>query len=391
MHEAWLFPVLGGVGALAALAWCALHGLGAYALARVPRLPPAPPEDAAPPSLSVIVPACDEADTLEPALRSLLAQDYPGLEIVLVDDRSTDGTGAVVDLLAAADPRVKAVHVRELPPGWLGKVNALRRGAELATGRYLLFTDADVHFAPGALHRALAFAVAHRLEHLTLIPRLRCTSLLQGALMNAFFAGYVRRTLGRALGEAPTPFGFGAFNLVDRAAFEATEGFAWLRMDVLDDIALGALMQGAGRRAGLATATDALEVLWYPTARDAVRGFGKNMFGGLAGYRPGVAAAMVLASLWLGVGPALAAFGTGVWYAGALAAALGALGVESWVLHRRFTLPLGASLLAPLTHLLGAWAMTRSAWVCWRAGGVRWRGTFYPLAELRAGRRVSFP
>ena len=100
------------------------------------------------PALSVVVPARDEARTIEPALASLLAQDYPGLEVVLVDDRSTDGTSAIIDRLAASNPQIAAVHVRELPAGWLGKVHALQRGFERARGDFVLFTDADIHFAP---------------------------------------------------------------------------------------------------------------------------------------------------------------------------------------------------------------------------------------------------
>src|SRR6185369_5444580 len=102
------------------------------------------------------VPACNEAGTIETALASLLAQDYPGLEIVLVDDRSSDGTGVIIDRLAASDPRISAIHVRDLPIGWLGKVHALQRGLERVRGALVLFTDADIYFAPGSLRRAVS-------------------------------------------------------------------------------------------------------------------------------------------------------------------------------------------------------------------------------------------
>ncbi|MCX5673257.1 MAG: glycosyltransferase, partial [Planctomycetota bacterium] len=122
----------------------------AYGLVRtwrgVPRLEEVrPPEPAAWPKLSVIVPACNEADKIEPAMRTLLAEDYPDLEILAVDDRSTDATGDIIDRLAAEDPRVRAIHVKELPAGWLGKVHALDRGFQESRGRFVLFTDADVH------------------------------------------------------------------------------------------------------------------------------------------------------------------------------------------------------------------------------------------------------
>ena len=129
------------------------------------------------PTLSVVVPARDEAHTIEPAVASLLAQDYPNLQVVLVDDRSTDETGTIIDRLAAKDSRVAAVHVRELPDGWLGKVHALQRGVERASGDFILFTDADIHFAPGVLRRAIAWSEAERLDHLAVLAEVTSPSI----------------------------------------------------------------------------------------------------------------------------------------------------------------------------------------------------------------------
>jgi cellulose synthase/poly-beta-1,6-N-acetylglucosamine synthase-like glycosyltransferase len=112
------------------------------------------------PRLSVVIPALNEVDTLEAALGTLLAETYPDLEIVLVDDRSTDGTGALVDRLAARDPRITPVHITALPEGWLGKVHALHVGTQHARGDWLLYTDADVHFGQGSLRHAVAVAEA---------------------------------------------------------------------------------------------------------------------------------------------------------------------------------------------------------------------------------------
>jgi cellulose synthase/poly-beta-1,6-N-acetylglucosamine synthase-like glycosyltransferase len=239
-----------------------------------------PPDPPSWPSLSVVVPACNEARTIERALASLLAQDYPGLEIVLVDDRSSDGTGAIMERLAASDRRISTIHVRELPAGWLGKVHALQRGLERARGELVLFTDADIHFAPGALRRAIAWVEDRRLDHLAVLAEVRQSSFWVGVCLWSAFRGIV--TLARPW-EAMDPrstkaIGTGAFNLVRRAAFERTPGFEWLRLEVADDIGLGLMMKRSGGRPGLVLGRGQVLSEAYPKLADAVRGLEKNGF-----------------------------------------------------------------------------------------------------------------
>jgi glycosyltransferase involved in cell wall biosynthesis len=116
------------------------------------------------PKVSIVVPARNEERKIEPAIVSMLSQRYPRLEVVVVDDRSTDRTGAILDGLVEREPRLEAVHLRELPSGWLGKNHALQRGAERATGDWLLFADADVTMAPDAVSRAVRYAEEHRVD-----------------------------------------------------------------------------------------------------------------------------------------------------------------------------------------------------------------------------------
>ncbi len=139
------------------------------------------------PSASVVVPARDEEAVVGEALGSLLDQDYPGsLEVLVVDDRSTDRTGEIIAGLAARYPeRLTALRVDDLPEGWLGKNHALYRGAEEARAEWLLFTDADVRFAPGCIKEAVYYALSENLDHLTLSPELvrgGCLEELRGGL-----------------------------------------------------------------------------------------------------------------------------------------------------------------------------------------------------------------
>jgi glycosyltransferase involved in cell wall biosynthesis len=122
------------------------------------------------PKVSVVVPARDEAERIEEALRSLARLDYPDLEVIAVDDRSGDGTGAIMDRIAAEQPRVEAMHITSLPEGWLGKCHAMHMGARRATGEILLFTDGDVVFSPDILRLAVRYLCGRRLDHLALMP-----------------------------------------------------------------------------------------------------------------------------------------------------------------------------------------------------------------------------
>jgi GT2 family glycosyltransferase len=386
---AWgLVLVCGG----AALFWAIFLGGGIVHLLQVRRLEnQRPPEPAPWPRLSVVVAARDEADTLGPALRSLLAQDYPALEVVFVDDRSADGTGDLADRLAGEDPRLRVVHVRELPAGWLGKVHALDRGIRAVSGEWFLFTDADVHFAPGALRLAVALAEARGLDHLVLMPDVTAGGFLHRVLLHAFFLGYLLITdaVRAEKGGRRAFAGAGAFNLVRRSAFDRTPGFGWLRMEVVDDAGLGLMLKGAGARQGFYLASAHARVRWYASPGDMVRGLEKNAFS-MARYR--AARALIgQASVWaLLLAPAAALLPWGVprlWLAAAVPASFLAAwaAVETAVTGDRS----GAAFALPLGLAAIAFAGARSAWKCLRRGGIVWRGTFYPLEELRRGQRVK--
>ncbi len=374
------------LGILGALGWIFVHLGGAWSLSRIRSLPAAQcPQPA--PGLSIVIAACNEADTIEPAVRTLLEQDYPGLEIVVIDDRSTDATGAIVDQLAAADPRVRAVHITELPAGWLGKTNALRVGAASASGEFILFADADVHYRTNALASALAFVVRERVDHLTLLPRLHHASLLHEAMMNSFAAGYASRAM-----LSSKPFGYGAFNLVRRAVLERSEGFGWFRMEIIDDMALGLVIARAGGRGRFLIAPDALDLMWYPSAAAAIRGVEKNAFGSMARYSVGWTMAIVAATVFGFIAPFLPLLApAGPWVWAIPGTALAALATHAVIARRRLGHSVASGLLTPVANLTMAWAVTLSTVRCLRQGGIVWRGTLYPLEKLRKGRKIAFP
>jgi cellulose synthase/poly-beta-1,6-N-acetylglucosamine synthase-like glycosyltransferase len=187
------------------------------------------------PLVSIIVPARNEEESIEQALRSLLALDYDNYEVIAVNDRSTDRTGEIMERVAGDLPsrkRLRVVHHRELPEGWLGKTHAMWTATNLAAGDWLLFTDADVMFKPDSLRRALAYAEAEKADHVVLFPQIimkRPGEYMMIAFFQTMFM-FGHRPWKVADPKANDHMGVGAFNLVRRSTYEAvalTNGCAW--------------------------------------------------------------------------------------------------------------------------------------------------------------------
>ena len=344
------------------------------------------------PRVSLIVPARNEVETLGPAMRSRLAEGYPALEVVLVDDRSTDGTGALVDAIAAEDSRVRALHLDSLPPGWLGKLHAMSEGLRRATGEWILFSDADVHLAPGTIARAVSLAEAQRLAHLSLLPQLDpATWLVDAALASFTRTGLV---LGRVwlVSDPRSKVGgsVGAFGLVRRDALERSPGIEHLRLEVADDLALGQMLKSSGSRSALANGRELVRIHWYRSLAELTRGTEKGAAvfdhrllpalcwtGALGALElgPFLAAAFAPSPIahWMGLGGAALLLGSTLWmcrFAG------------------QRTLP---ALLSPLGVVVNGVLLLRAAVVGKIRGGLQWRSTLYSPQELRPGRRVRAP
>ncbi len=346
----------------------------------------------------MVVPCRDEAPAVEACVRSLLAQDLPGLRVVAVDDRSTDATGAILDRLArpssgadareGEDARLEVVHVTSLPRGWLGKNHACAAGARRARGEWILFTDGDVLFEPDALRRALSVALRHGLGHLAVVPRFVAPGFAERAFVTLFGA-----LLSPALGIWELPragtrayFGIGAFNLVRRADYERAGGHARIAMEVVDDVKLGLLLRRSGVPQGVADSEGRVSVRWQRGFPRSVLGLVKNAFSAVE-YRLGLAAGAFAGSVLLGAVPvAVAILGPGIVPRVLAGAALAASFVHHAISARRLARGSGAEgLLAPAcTLLLGAVVLGSGLAARWR-GAVVWRGTWYGLDEVRAG------
>ena len=145
------------------------------------------------PKVSIIIPARDEERAVAAGVGSQLAQDYPEFEVLVVNDRSTDGTGAILEGLARGDPRLRVLPGSEPPPGWLGKPHALWLGAQEAIGEILLFADADIRYDRRCLREAVSFLQEREADFLALLPRLEAEGFWENVLLpyviGAYYAG----------------------------------------------------------------------------------------------------------------------------------------------------------------------------------------------------------
>lgn len=361
------------------------HRKGLNRLADLPADPPA----GGWPRLAVIFAARDEAAGVEAATRSLLAQDYPGLEAIAVDDRSSDGTGAILDALAAGDARLRVEHVRELPAGWLGKNHALHTAAAgVIAADWLLLTDADVVFAPGALRRAVAEALRSGAGHVTVIPEVPTEGAGERLFMAMFLLMF---SLHAPAWKVEDPrsgahLGIGAFNLVRSDAYRALGGFDNLRLTVDDDMRLGRALKAAGFRTRVLMGGGTVSVRWQIGLGGMIRGMEKNFFAA-AEFRVVQAAAGAIGLLAFGAA-AHAGLLVGPWWARAICAAgVAAICTIVAAAGRQCGLAWYYGLTMPVSAVLVVYALARSTWLTLRRGGVRWRNHHYPLAELRAHAR----
>ncbi len=342
------------------------------------------PGDGPAPRVSIIVTARNEERDLEDSLRSMLRLDYPDYEIIAVDDRSTDGTGEIVDRLSAEDGRIRALHVTELPPGWYGKSHAAFRAAEMATGELLLFTDADTEFAPPSLIRSVRYLLREELDHLTASPRFTAQGLgAQTALMGtAFNAIFLARPWKIRDPNSSVAFAIGPFILVRADAYRAIGGHQRIAISPAEDTQFGRLVKRSGLRSDIIVAEGMITFKWYGSARGMIGGLEKNTF---ANFNYSIAQVILKSVLttWLAILPFFMAFVADGWARGIFGVCIAlilALGIGMTL--RNPSMPWWRGLLLPIGILMIEYATWRSMIVSLRHG-VTWGGVRFSLEEIR--------
>ncbi|MBC7187459.1 MAG: glycosyltransferase [Calditrichaeota bacterium] len=336
------------------------------------------------PSVSVLIPARNEARNIRRCLESILAQDYPALEVLVLDDGSTDGTAAIVEAVAATDKRVRPIRGLPLPQGWTGKNFACHLLAREARGEWLLFTDADTEHQPSSLKWSVQTAQQNGSDLLTIIPHTVMHSFGEALLLPIIPFGLVALlplALGERLRLSGLAMAVGPFMLFRRTAYERVGGHRAVRGEVAEDVMLARRVRQTGGRITVANGSDFVNVHFYRGFRESWRGLAKSAFPALR-YRLWLSiavtgcfallflrpVALVLHWLWQGETHQEAAMPTiiqlvvncALWY----------------TVAARFRLPRRVALLYPVTVLLATFMMAHSVWHCLRAG-VAWKGRVY--------------
>ena len=332
------------------------------------------------PRVSVVVPARNEEARIEQTVRRLLAQREIDLQLIVVDDRSTDATSTILQRIADDDPRLQLLRIDELPEGWLGKSHACARGAELADGEWILFTDADTWQAEDLLSRAVAAATRDEADMLCLFPNQQVPGIFGRASILCFSLGFVAFA-ARANNDRRFPVGIGAFNLVKRSSYDRCGGYEALRLEVIDDMKLGLLILRSGGRIRCYGAPRSLEIDWARSSAGLVRALEKNFFAML--HYNFLLAALVtifIVGSWALAWAGALYGGFAGWFAfsGVIASLIPAI-----PLARNSGWSITSALAVPIMHPVIAVTLARSAWLTWRQDGVRWRETHYSLETLR--------
>ncbi len=340
------------------------------------------------PSLTVVVPARDEAASITTCLRSLLDQQHSNLRVLAVDDRSTDDTGILMDALALQYPdRLSVIHVTKLPSDWLGKTHAMalaaRNAIRLHNPDYILFTDGDIFFRPDVLRLALAHAAVTEADHLVVVPTTLVKSSGEGMLLSYFQVMGLwavrpwRVSDPKARRDA---IGLGGFNLLRAIVYQQIGGFDAIRMEIVEDLSLGRRVKQAGFRQRVATGPGLVSIHWASGISGILNGVMKNFFA-VFRYNPMIVLVSCISVFILCIAPALfLAFPLTRIPALLALASVAFLHVLS---GRQSRISPWYALFFPISAALIIYSMLRSMILTLRLGGVTWRGSFYPLSELR--------
>ncbi|WP_280770813.1 glycosyltransferase [Salipaludibacillus daqingensis] len=337
------------------------------------------------PLVSVIVAAKDEETKIEESLRSQFSQIYPRIEWIVVNDRSDDATGKIIDQLSLEESRMRSIHIKKLEKGWLGKNHALYQGYLASKGDYLLFTDADVMFHQDTLGKAVSYVLDYKVDHLTLAPKMDVKSYWTNAFVSFFMFGfsYFKRPWKTNDDKSNHALGIGAFNLIKKDVYEEIGTHKQIRIRPDDDLMLGVAIKKSGKKQRVAMALSHLKVEWYPSLKEALIGLEKNTFAGLY-YSYFMVFLSIFGIFFSQLWPFIALFVTdGTTRLLNLLVIILIFLVYLQTSFSKVKESTKTFAVFPVTSVLFMYSIIRAMVLTTVRGGIVWRGTFYPLSLLK--------
>ncbi|HXV28534.1 MAG TPA: glycosyltransferase family 2 protein [bacterium] len=346
---------------------------------------PSPP---ASPKISIIFAARNEEDKVRDAVMTMLNMDYPDYEVIAVNDRSEDQTLALLQdaALTASFSHFRIVNIETLPEGWIGKNHALYEGAKMASGQWLLFTDADVHFDPGTLKAAMNAVSCLNLDHLALFPWVISKNILESlfVLMFSFIFYLWFRPWAARNARSRRYVGIGSFNLLKREVYEEIGTHRSIPLEVADDMMLGRRVKERGFKQMIMNGGGMISERWVEGFKGIVQSLEKNGFAGLH-YNLFLLAGATLSLLLFDVAPFVLVFVARSYALYFIVAALGIIFAMHLATQKDYRFSVMLFPFHAFGSLLILWIIWRSAVKTLWAGGVKWRDTFYPLETLKKG------
>lgn len=332
------------------------------------------------PALAIIIAVRNEEENLEEALRSVCTINYSNYRVVVVNDRSTDGTQQILERISSQYPQISIIHVTELPSLWLGKNHALYQGYLHSKEEWLLFTDADIVFEADAISRAMHYTLDNKLDHLTILPDVRSRSEWLNSILKTFS---IMLCIRLRPWDARNPrsgasMGVGAFNLVRRTAYEYSGTHSAIRLRPDDDIKLGAMIKHAGLRQDVLYGDGQLGLEWYPSVGEFINGLMKNTFS-VSEYNVSLAVLTGLSTFFFFSLPVPLGL-----ISGHVAISISILLVQ-WALFyfipgkRRWW----DFLMISYAGALMAYIILKSTYLTLKNKGIYWRDSFYSLEDLK--------
>ncbi|MDP2661222.1 MAG: glycosyltransferase family 2 protein [Dehalococcoidia bacterium] len=335
-----------------------------------------------------MVPARNEETNITGCLQSVLDQGYQPIQVIVVDDNSTDDTGRILEQLASGPAGVMVVQGKPLPPGWVGKNHAISQGLALATGQWLVFLDADTRLSPDAIGRAVALARQKDLAMVSFLPHHVLGSfwerVVQPVVLGVVLAGAPPSLIEDP--RDPTAGAFGQFILFRRSAYEAIGGHEGVKSEVLEDWRMAQKIKALGLGLAMAEGQDLAQVRMYKSLSGLWEGWSKNTFLG-AGKKLSLLLVVLVFVFAIGIWPVGLAFwaaleavlnGPGLLVVTGVAIyQLSLMCFYALRVNRRMGMPATYALGFPLGAAVFMGILLNSAYRVLTGRGVTWKGRTY--------------